>query len=36
MKDPLDTFLHQVRQKPSFVEAAQADQKWLEHFNDME
>jgi hypothetical protein len=36
MKDPVESFLCQVRQLPKFVEAARADEKWLEHFEQLE
>jgi hypothetical protein len=34
--DAITTFLREVQQLPKFIEAAQADEKWLQHFEQME
>jgi len=36
MTDAIGSFLREVRELPKFIEAAQSDEKWSEHFNGVE
>ena len=36
MTEQIASFLNEIRHLPKFIEAAQSDEQWLQHFNGVE